>query len=251
MYPLPQPILRLPDLARHWRRHFPERPPAEELVETLLQAFWQGMSVLCRADGTPVRRVGVLGMVRAAAPHPGMLIYEQPGHPPPLKQELPDGGVTIVLGHRVYLPSQTADWSDEIISAACSTLAVCRWTDYSASAHMGLLELAMTRDAFEALCVERGYERPPFWFGRDATGKAARSFGGRPSVMRPIEAEMRRHALQGDLKPTLREEARSLHAWASHNIPAAAQIPTMHAIENALREVYRELRHLGPPAHKT
>ncbi len=242
MYPLSDKALPLLELAKHWRRQLEGPPPSEEILGTLLQAFWQETLVLCRADGKPLGREPLLRMMRAAAPHPGLSIYEDPSHPPPVKQELPDGGVAIFLEHQVCLPPRPSDWSDQIISEACSTLAACRWTDYSAAAQVGFLALEVSRDAFEALCVERGYERPSFWFGRESKGEVSRSFAGRPTVMRQIEAEMRRRALEGSLEPKLSKEAQALHAWARRSIPAPKQIPTAHSIENGLRAVYRELR---------
>ncbi len=211
MYPLSDSVLPLLDLAKHWRRQLEGQPPSEEILGTLLQAFWQRTLVLCRADGKLVGRELLLQMVKAAAPHPGLLIYEDPRHPPPVKQELPDGGVTIMLGHRVYLPPGTS-WSEQVISEACSSLAACRWTDCSAPAQAGFAFLEVSRDAFEALCVERGYERPSFWFGRQLKGMASKNLVGRPSVLRSIEAEMRRRALGGSLESKLSKEALALHA---------------------------------------
>ncbi len=251
MYPLSDSVLPLLDLAKHWRRQLEGQPPSEEILGTLLQAFWQRTLVLCRADGKLVGRELLLQMVKAAAPHPGLLIYEDPRHPPPMKQELPDGGVTIHLGDRVYLPAAPSDWSDRIISEACSRLAACRWTDYSTAAQVGFASLHVSRAAFEALCVERGYERPPFWFGRESKGEGSKSFGGRPSIMRRIEAEMRHRAADGSLELTLREEAQALHTSATQNIPATEQIPTVRTIENRLRDVYRKLRRSGRGTHET
>ena len=251
MYPLPNTALPLRDLAKHWRRHVEGRPPLEEILDTLVQAFWQRTLVLCRADGERVEREPLLQMLKAAAPHPRVLIYEDPGHPPSVKRELPDDGVTIDLRHQICLPPKASDWSDQLISEACSRLGACCWKDYSAAAQAGFIALQVSRDAFEALCLERGYERPPFWFGRESKGKASKSFGGRPSVMRQIKAEMSRRARDGSLEPTLTQEAQALLVWATNNIPTTEQIPTIRTIANGVRSEYWKLRHSSQDAHKT
>ncbi len=210
MYPLSDSALPLLDLAKHWRRQLEGQPPSEEILGTLLQAFWQRTLVLCRADGKLVGRELLLQMVKA-------------------------------------LPPGTC-WSEQVISEACSSLAACRWSDYSAPAQAGFAFLEVSRDAFEALCVERGYERPSFWFGRQLKGMASKNLVGRPSVLRSIEAEMRRRALGGSLEPKLSKEALALHAWAVQNIPMTKQIPRPHSIENGLRELYWELRRPGRKA---
>jgi hypothetical protein len=47
------------------------------------------------------------------------------------------------------------------------------------------------------------------------------------------------------LAPKLREEATALQNWAETNIDAEKQLPRVASIENALRELYNELRPTG------
>ncbi len=74
-----------------------------------------------------------------------------------------------------------------------------------------------------------------------------RSFSGRPSVMRRIEAEMQRRAAAGVLAPRLHEEAQFLRQWAEKHIDRKIQIPQTRSIENGIRASYRRLR--GRPKH--
>jgi hypothetical protein len=69
----------------------------------------------------------------------------------------------------------------------------------------------------------------------------ARSFAGRPSLMRAVEQEMRRRAKQGELLPTLGRECGALQVWAAEKFQGQ-QTPTAKAIENGLRDVYWELK---------
>jgi hypothetical protein len=174
--------------------------------------------------------------------HPGILVYYDPAGLPPENEELPDGSIRILVGKRIYLPDDKSKWTSEVVSKAYDILASCELSDFSQLIWPGLRSIRITRDAFEAFCVGRGYELPGFWFGRPQFGKKTRSFVGRPSVMRRVEAEMRRRALGGTLATKLRDEAASLHLWAKQNVDNLDQVPGVHAIENALRDLYKRLR---------
>jgi len=256
MYPLIETSLTLLELARHWSRSFPERPPADELADRLLQAVWSGELLVCGEDGSAIERDRLLQMVgqadQSALPHPGILICDDLSAVPPEVFILPDGGAEVSLARRLHLPADASLWTSEIVDAACTVLASCGMRDFSSLLHPKLISLRITRDAFAALCVGRGYELPSFWFARGTAGAGKpKSYGGRPSVMRQIEAEMRRRAARGNLAPRLREEATMLHNWAKTAIDPSQQIPTSRAIENALRAAYNQLRAAAASAHKT
>jgi hypothetical protein len=256
VYPLTETSLTLLELARHWSRGFPERPPADELTDRLLQAVWSGELLVCGEDGSAIERECLLQMVgqagQSALRHPGILIYDDPSALPPEVRMLPDGGAEISLARRLRLPTDPSGWTSQIVADAYTVLASCRMGDFSPLIHPRLVSLRITRDAFGALCIGRGYELPGFWFPRDTAGAGQpKSYGGRPSVMRQIEAEMRRRAVRSDLAPKLRHEAKALHEWAMTTVDARQQIPTSLAIENALREIYKELKAAAASAHKT
>jgi hypothetical protein len=176
--------------------------------------------------------------------HPGMLIYDDPMSLPPDSSPTPGGGEVVDMRERIYLPRDTAAWTPEVISDACGALARCELDDYDDSIRTIFPSLEVTKEDFGMFCEARGYERPAFWFGRDgATGSKSASFPGRPSIMRALEIEIRRRADARQLAPHLRDEARVLHDWAKQT-HAGRQVPGVRAIENALRDVYRQLR--GP-----
>jgi hypothetical protein len=243
MYPLIDRSLALRDIARHWQRHFPERPPWEELLDTLVQAVWSGELLGCRSDGAPIDRKHLLQFIGRPPSHPGIVIYRKADDLAPEKEEYADGSVSVFLGKRVYLPLDESQWTEKVITDAYATLCTCKVDDYSTLLLPSLRTLRVTREAFEAFCIGRGYERPGFWFARAETPRDKRkSFGGRPTVMRQIEAELRRHAAAGTLAPALRQEAKALRAWAETSIDPKQQIPGVASIENALRAQYHQLR---------
>src|SRR5262249_47724076 len=139
---------------------------------------------------------------------------------------------------RIYLPHDPTKWTPEVISKAVAVLAECQIGDYGESFALSLLNVSVSKEDFAAFCDVNSYERPAFWFST-RTEKRSKGFGGGPTIMRRIEAEMLRRANLGQLAPKLREEAEALHKWADLHIDKTQQIPTPRAIENALRDAYR------------
>jgi hypothetical protein len=64
---------------------------------------------------------------------------------------------------------------------------------------------------------------------------------GRPSIKGTLAAEMRRRAAAGELRPGIAEECRALEEWALANVHGVT-IPQPDSIEDALRDLYWELR---------
>jgi hypothetical protein len=64
---------------------------------------------------------------------------------------------------------------------------------------------------------------------------------GRPSIKGTLAAEMRRRATAGELRPGIGEECRALQEWALANVHGV-KIPQPDSIEDALRDLYWELR---------
>jgi hypothetical protein len=158
---------------------------------------------------------------------------------PPAIEKHPDGSVTVDLTKYVVLPSNESSWSEHILEDAYRILAAMSFEDFHDLLKPGLRALSTTREALTAYCDLKGYRLPQFWFG--VIGKPV-SFGGRPSVMRQIAAEMTRRAERHVLAPKLREEATALHDWAKTNVDEKKQLPHPRSIENALREHYRTLQ---------
>ena len=252
MYPLPQRRLSFNEIAKHWPRDLPQRPPWNEILKTLVDATWREELSVCDSRGNSIVRQQLLSKLKAAAPHPRILIFDSGDILPPLSIETFDGGCIVDIRKRVHLPNDATRWTPDIVSDACALLGTCGVGDYCDDFLLGITLLQIVKEEFGAFCDASGYERPAFWFGSPTgMGNKARSFGGRPSVMRGIEAEMRRRANTESLAPTLREESKALRSWAETEIDAKKQIPQFAAIENALRDLYRELRQKAAPGHKT
>src|SRR5262249_31881769 len=248
MYPLAEESLTLLEIARHWARDLPQRPPWKEILHTLLDAMWKGELQATLGPGDRSTHERLIRILATVESHPGILIYDDPINLPPIARPTPDGGAMVDIRNRIYLPRDAATWTPEVISDACAALAKCELDDYGDSIKPTLAGLNVTKENFGIFCDARGYERPAFWFGRGKapTPKSA-SFPGRPSIMRAVETEMRRRANGGRFAPQLRDEARALQDWAEHT-HAEQQVPGVGAIENALRSVYRQLRgHAGRP----
>jgi hypothetical protein len=64
---------------------------------------------------------------------------------------------------------------------------------------------------------------------------------GRPSIKDRLAQEMRRRAEAGELVDGVAAEARALRSWAEQNIQGA-KIPQVDSIEDAIRDLYWDLR---------
>jgi hypothetical protein len=140
----------------------------------------------------------------------------------------------------VVLPSDDSNWTDDIVETAYRELATMSFEDFHDLLKPGLRALSTTRDELGRYCAMKGYDLPRFWFR--ATKERPVSFGGRPSVMRQIRAEMARRAARHVLAPKLRDEVKALLIWADANIGKDRQLPKPPATENALRDDYNRLR---------
>lgn len=69
---------------------------------------------------------------------------------------------------------------------------------------------------------------------------------GRPSIMRMIEAEMRRRAAGGSMEESLGREAKVLATWAQQEF-RAAHVPKPKSIATKLGRVYKELKAINRP----
>jgi hypothetical protein len=224
-----------------------------EIHDELLAAFWRDEFRLVVADGRKtIDRATFLKCVALKRDHPGFVLVDSPEMIPPRMTEEADGGAMVDMQTYIILPSDHTNWTSEIISAACDELAKLSFEDYHDLIQPGIFALHSTKHGLAAYCDRMSYDRPRFWFSNATRMRnKAESFGGRPSVMRQLEAEMRRRARTGILAPTLREEAKELRLWAEANIDAEKQIPQVGAIENALRQPYKGLRQNSCSDHKT
>jgi hypothetical protein len=257
MLPLVDEILPLEEIAEYWSRELRRVRTMEEIHNELLSAFWQNKLIVYRASGGhSVDPRALLKPIRIRTEHPGFRIIETKDQLPPRATKNPDGSVDIDPTCYIVLPSDENSWTADILKSAYGRPATRSFEDFDDLVRPGLRALSTTREALGAYCDSVPYQRPRFWFDdtrtRPTTKSGGRSFGGRPSVMRRIEAEMKRRAERGELAPRLREEAQALRGWAERHIEETSQIPQERAIENGVRELYNQLKSADSAgAHKT
>lgn len=240
MLPLVDDILLLQKIAEYWSREHDRVRTMIEIFDELLTAFWQNKLIIYgSSERNIIDRRRFLKTIRLHLKHPGFTIVQSRFEVPVRTTKHPDGSVDIDATCYIVLPSDENSWTADILKTAYERLATRSFEDFDDLVKPGLLALGTTREALGAYCESMPYPRPRFWF---KGAEKAKSFGGRPSVMRRIETEMTRRAGMGLLAPKLREEARVLRSWAEQNIPASIQLPQVGAIENSLREVYRKLK---------
>jgi len=172
--------------------------------------------------------------------HPGFTFVETPEIMPSEIEKQSDGSMIIDTTTYVVLPSDDSNWTDDIVETAYRELATMSFEDFHDLLKPGLRALSTTRDELGRYCAMKGYDLPRFWFR--VTKERPVSFGGRPSVMRQIRAEMTQRAKRQILAPQLREEAKELLIWAAANIDEKMQLPDIRSAENALRKEYKRLQ---------
>ena len=252
MLPIQENALSLSWIAEHWSREIGGLRTTAEIHHELLAAFWRDEVGGVGGDERKiVDRVTFLKCIALKRDHPGFGLVDNPEEISPKATLHADGSVTVDMQTYITLPSDQSRWTDDIVGIACDELAKLSWEDYHDLVKPGVNALRSTRHNLASYCKTAGYALPRFWFGEPGGRDEFRSFAGRPSVMRRIEAEMRIRAGRRLLAPTLREEAKKLRDWAEANIDAEKQIPQVRAIENALRQRYKELKGNSCSGHKT
>jgi hypothetical protein len=243
MLPIHENVLPLISIAEYWSVEVGGLPTSAETFQKLLAAFWRSRLVLVGGNGRKlINQATLLKLVARKRDHPGFELVEN-SEMVPSKIIESEGLVMIDTKVYIILPSDHTRWTSDIISTACSQFANLSFEDYCESFQPGILALRCTKQSLADYCDGMSYDRPRFWFGDAAsTQKNAKSFGGRPSVMRSIENQMRSRAQAKSLAPTLREEATALRAWADENINDNQQLPQVRSIENALRNEYKRLK---------
>jgi hypothetical protein len=244
MLPIQENALLLSWIAEYWCREIGGLRTSAEIHHELLAAFWRGeLDVVGGDERKIIDRATFLKCVALKRDHPGFVLVDSPEEIPQKAMTHADGSVTVDIQTYILLPSDQSHWTDDIVGTACDELANLSWEDYHDLVKPGVNALRSTRQNLARYCESAGYASPRFWFGSPLGNRDEfRSFGGRPSVMRQIEKEMRRRAGTRTLAPTLREEAKQLRLWAEANIDAEKQIPQITSIENALRQLYKKLK---------
>ena len=253
MLPINENVLQLVRIAEYWSREINGVRTPGEIHDQLLAAYWRdGLRVVGGDERGLLNRDTFLELVARERNHPGFVLVGCLEMIPSRITEHGDRSVTVDTRTYIVLPPDPTCWTFDLILSACRKLAKLSLEDYHDLIQPCVLALRITKRIFAAYCEDMDYDPPRFWFG-DPTRKRdkAKSFGGRPSVMRKIEAEMRRRADAKVLAPKLRQDAEVLRGWAEHKIDPDFQIPQVAAIENALRERYKELVLASSAEHKT
>jgi hypothetical protein len=169
MYPLPDPVLCLCDIARHWARE-PGSMPETEILDRLLSAFWTGELVANFSAAQPAApRTEQMRLLQAAAgfaEHPGLLFLGRDEAAPPVVVEAPDGGIFADRRIRVVWPPASGTESARFEDDAFQLLAQAVVADYAADLRPVLELLETTRSDFDAYRRGQGWPPPKFWFGK-------------------------------------------------------------------------------------
>jgi hypothetical protein len=241
MLPIRNYVLQLEMVAEYWSREIAGVRTMPEILDELLAAFWHNKITVFDSRGEArVDRRRLLLSIRSKSEHPGFTLADSVQMIPPSIDKYPDGSATVDIMKYIVLPSDESSWTDDIVEAAYRTLATMSFEDFHDLLKPGLRLLGTTQEALATYCDSMGYNLPGFWF-RATKGNRV-SFGGRPSVMRQIGAEMTRRADRHVLAPTLREEATALLDWAKTHIDEKIQLPQLRSAENALRDSYNKLQ---------
>src|SRR5262249_40070927 len=125
MYPLRDESLSLAEIARHWARDLPQHPPEDEVLTTLLQAFWRGEFEPFAT--TPERRfTGREAMIAIGdtQPHPGIAFRDDTAGDAYESTQTPEGEV-VDLRVWINLPSEESHWDHYVLEQAYERLATC------------------------------------------------------------------------------------------------------------------------------
>jgi hypothetical protein len=172
MLPIRESVLHLADIAEYWSRELHGVRTQPEIYAELLSAFWQGqLDVVHVHNLHPIDRRSVLkgiNSTREVIPeHPGFTLVDSAEMIPPGVERHPDGSVTIIDGLYIVLPSNDADWTDEIVNAAYDQFTKIRLDDFHELLKPPIVGLGATKEAFAAYCDLMGWDRPRFWFGKE------------------------------------------------------------------------------------
>jgi hypothetical protein len=217
MYPLSETALTLTDVARLWARELPGSPPAIEIGDRLLAAFWRGDLAVASHDdsGAPQsdRRDQLLEIISRGGSHPSLLVL-RPGEPvEPEIVDLPDGGAIVDLRHRIAWPPVDGPSRSIARLAAFEALAAASLDDYSADVAPLLAGQTVTRDAFAQFCEEHGYPLPKFWF---ASSQAPSSAAAERQCRRWFERQVA-SGEQPSSKAAMQADAQRLFPGLSRN----------------------------------
>jgi hypothetical protein len=180
MYPLTEDALPLHELATHWARGMPERPPWEEVLLRLIASMWRGELDVINPEGATDVRCFLLIVLALLPDGKRVRIFPDAASMRESVKGLPERVAAFDTRTSIILPDDKARWDTAVIGAACAVLAETRLEDHSKEFLAVLMMQVMCRTEFERHCLSRGYALPPFWFGpqrrKVSTAKAQRDY---------------------------------------------------------------------------
>jgi hypothetical protein len=175
MYPLSAKALPLGEIATHWARDLPQRPPPYEVLEQLVGSLFRGDLGLghpiLRGElelGRPMRSLDsrryLLEQLVSLPHHEWMVIF-----PDAASERAAPKRPMFDFRTFIILPADKTAWATSVVDAACAALcarlAVTHLEGFS-SAFLAMLRCApVAHVEFERYCLAKDYALPPFWFG--------------------------------------------------------------------------------------
>lgn len=163
MYPLHDKHLCLYDISNLWARDPRQAPPAEEVLNRLFQAMWQGdldVRLPNAADGDASIRERLLNACLIPDYHPRLRFVDEGTDA--------DGSADVSLARCVIWRADDEPNSSRF-EDACLVMSAAKFDDYSDIIKVTLTLLVVQRDRFANYCQANGWRLPAFWFPRRTT----------------------------------------------------------------------------------
>ena len=131
MLPVRKNALRLDAIAEFWSREVSGIRTANEIEVELFGAFWRDeLAVVFEGAVKPVHRAVVLRLVNSKREHPGFSLVDSANLIPPKVTKHDDGSVTVDARRYIILPSDPAQWLEDVLRSAYEVLADVKLSEF-------------------------------------------------------------------------------------------------------------------------
>lgn len=170
MYLRREQSLSIGEICRQWAKESEAGPDPLNILTLLLQGFWCGaLRDLHRPGGGKIfsRQQGLKALVDldSSDGHPDIVICRIREQLDAEQVLLANGDIVVDLRIYVFLPTDIADWTEELCGQAYEKLAECEATAYASEFLTGFKTLQVGKSNF--LIFLRIYELVPPWFWYD------------------------------------------------------------------------------------
>lgn len=172
MYLRRKQSLSIGDICRQWAKESEAGPDPLNILTLLLQGFWCGaLRDLHRPGGGKIfsRQQGLKALVDldSSDGHPDIVICRGREQLDAEQVLLANGDIVVDLCIYVFLPTDIADWTEELCGQAYEKLAECEATAYASEFLTGFKTMQVGKRNF--LMFLRCYELVPprFWYNPD------------------------------------------------------------------------------------